>query len=408
MRDQYVITPFDDGNETQQVKDNLVLDMVTLFEDYDEDMLFLTRDIDELNERKVFLEGVAAYLGKDIHTSAEELLTEVKSRYKEKGITLTRTVKTWFQKEDTSPSTDQAYRRNLYDFCIAMGMDYRTTAQFFLKVFLTIPFNYKDRDDAVYFYCLKEGRPYPIVKQMLEVADSYEATNASVAFTEEIGLHILDIHSDEEFLEYLHNHCYDRKHQYTTAKAKLRYLVAENKRIMPTPMPEELDSKTGKTKSKKKLDTNSRKKNPEARNNRALLDEILGYPYQSLDSNQRLAMRKCGLPTLPRDGDIDKAISNENDVSFDVLRRSLILMKFYNFYRNRQIQTKQLSMETDEIIDCLDDFRYEINLELAECGFVQLYFRNPFDWIILFCANSRNPIYYLQDFIEKRYLGNLK
>lgn len=393
MSDMHIFEQFEDGEATKLIKDNLVLDMVTLYEDYDEDMLFLTRDIDELNERKVFLEGVAAYLGKDIHTSADELLAEVKSRYKEKGITLARTVKTWFQKEDTSPSIDQAYRRNLYDFCIAMGMDYQTTAEFFFKYFLTIPFNYKDRDDAVYFYCLKEKRPYPIVKQMLEVADSFEATNTDVAFTEEIGLHILDIHSDEEFLEYLHNHCYDRKHQYTTAKRKVAELVAANKRIVP-----------GRDKDDRELlfeDLGTTKTS-------ALLKAILDYRYQSKDAAQRKLLKESELPTFPRDGDIDKIIASYNDVSFDLLRRSLILMKFYNYYRMNQIHTHRATMDEEQIAEYFEDFYSEINSDLAECGFVQMYVRNPYDWIILHCANSPDPIFYLQDFIDKRYLGNLK
>lgn len=392
MQNIHIFDQFEDGEATRQIKDNLVLDMVTLYEDYDDDILFLTRDVDELNERKVFLEGVAAYLGKDIHTSAEDLLTEVKLRYKEKGITLTRTVKTWFQKEDVSPSTDQAYRRNLYDFCIAMGMDYQTTAEFFLKIFLTIPFNYKDRDDAVYFYCLKEGRPYPIVKQMLEVADNYEATNAGVAFTEEIGLHILDIHSDEEFLEYLHNHCYDRKHQYTTAKRKVAELVETNKKIVPGRDKEDhelLFEDLGTTKTS------------------ALLKAILGYRYQSKDATQRKLLKESELPTFPRDGDIDKIIAGNSDVSFDVLRRSLILMKFYNYYRMNQIQTHHAVIDEEQIAEYFEDFYSEINSDLAECGFVQMYVRNPYDWIILHCANSPDPIFYLQDFIDKRYLGNL-
>lgn len=391
MADMRIFEQFEDGEATKIVRDNLVLDMVTMYEDYDEDMLYLTRDIDELNERKVFLEGVATYLGKDIHTSAEELLAEVKLRYKEKGIVLTRTVKTWFQKEDTSPSTYQDKRRNLYDFCFAIGMDYRTTAEFFLKAFLTIPFNYKDRDDAIYFYCLKEERPYSVVKQMLEVADSYEATNPDVAFTEEIGLHILEIQSDEKFLEYLQNHCYDRKHQYATAKRKVAELVAANKRIVP-----------GRDKDGHELlfdDLGTTK-------NSALLAAILDYRYQNIDASQRKQLRESELPTFPRDGDIDKVVADGSEVSFDTLRKSLILMKFYNFYRTYQIDTRKIKIDESQISEYFEDFCSEINSDLAECGFVQMYVRNPYDWIILHCANSSDPIYYLQDFIQKRYLGN--
>ena len=394
MGDNHIFGFFDGGEATRLVEEELFnLNPVTMAENYEVDTLMLTHGVVELNERKVFLESVATYLGKDPNTSAGELFDEVKKRYTEKGIELKKAVKGWFQKEDVSPSTDQAYRRNLYDFCVAMGMDYQTTAAFFLKAFLTIPFNYKDRDDAIYFYCLKEGRPYSVIKHMLEVADSYAVTNAHVNYTEEIGLRILDIETDEEFLQYLQKHCYDRKHQYATAKKRLAELISANKSIVPG------NDKDGQELAFDHLGTTK---------NSALLAAILGYRYQGLDAIQRKHMKESGLPAFPRDGDIDDILAPHSEASFEVLRRSLILMKFYNFYRGYQLITNKLDICEVDINENLYDFFDETNDELARCGFVQMYFRNPFDWIILFCANSPNPIDYLKDFIQKRYLGALE
>ena len=412
MGESHIFDLFDGGEATHLVEEKLFsLDPATMAENYEDDTLLLTQGVVELNERKVFLEGVATYLGKNPHTKAEELFEEVKKRYAEKGIELKKAVKGWFQKEDVSPSTDQAYRRNLYDFCVAMGMDYQATAAFFLKAFLTIPFNYKDRDDAIYFYCLKEGRPYSVIKQMLDVADSYAVTNADVAFTEEIGLRILEIQSDDEFLEYLQRYCYDRKHQYSTAKEKIRFLVADNKKKMPEETYEKIgsDQKSPKKVRKKRNTETAFSKNPEASKNKELLNAILGYCYQELDDEQRSAIRECGLPVFPTDGDIGKVIASDKEVSFEVLRKSLILMNFYNYFRHKQIAKKQKSfMDIDDIQEHLWEFYEETNQLLAECGFVQMYLRNPFDWIILFCANSPNPIDCLKDFILKRYLESLE
>ena len=157
--DEHIVPEFDDKNATRLVDNQLFqLDPITKQDDYD--ALLHTQWIIKLNERKAFLEGVAAYLGNVNVTDTEAMLSEVKNRYAKKGIELNRAVKNWFKKSGVSPSTDQAYRRNLYDFCYALDMDYQTTAEFFLKSFLTIPFNYKDRVDAVYFYCIKMGKDY--------------------------------------------------------------------------------------------------------------------------------------------------------------------------------------------------------------------------------------------------------
>lgn len=394
MEDKHVLVSFDLGEATEMVERKLFqLEPITMLDNYEADTLLLTQDVVELNERKAFLENVASYLGMANNASADELLQEVKKRYAEKGIELKKAVKLWFQKEDVSPSTDQAYRRNLYDFCIAMGMNYHETAEFFLKAFLTIPYNYKDRDDAVYFFCIKEGRPYSVIKQLLETADSFETMNTDVASTEEIGLQILDIQSDEEFLEYLQRHCYDRKHQYTTAKKRVVELASLNKTIVP-----------GRDKEGMELpfDALGTSKNS------TLLNAILGYTYQGLDATQRKHMKASGLPVFPRDGDLGDILETNSEASFEILRKTLILMKFYNFYRGYQLSSGSLTMEDDDINANLYDFYDSTNDELARCGFVQIYLRNPFDWIILFCANSPNPIDYLKDFIQKRYLGNLE
>lgn len=166
---------------------------------------------------------------------------------------------------------------------------------------------------------------------MLEAVNSFEVTNAEADSTEQIGLQILGIDTDEAFLEYLQKHCYDKKHQYATAKEKLRHLVEANKKILPERNPIEKEGIKEGAKLQKMQEKANGQRIP---SNIELLDAILGYSYQSLDSAQRALMQECGLPLFPTDGDIGNALDADTNVSFDVLRKSLILMKFYNFYQS--------------------------------------------------------------------------
>ena len=54
-----------------------------------------------------------------------------------------------------------------------------------------------------------------------------------------------------------------------------------------------------------------------------------------------------------------------------------------------------------EINSRLMDFFDELNQTLISCGFAQLYMRHPFDCLILFCANSYDPIYTLHTLNEQ-------
>lgn len=392
--EEHIIPSFENKEATRLVENILFrLSPITMQDDYEINTLQLTEGVVELNDRKAFLEGVANYLGFVDATNPEQMLNEVKRRYAIKGIELKKAVQGWFR-NGVTPSTSQPYRRNLYDFCYALDMDVHTMAEFFCKSFLTIPFNYKNADDAVYCYCINTGKDYATVRRLLKIADGLSPTNKEIDNTEQLGRQILAIDTDDDFEQYLRQHCYDRKRQYATAKRKIAYYVAENKKNVPG----KDNNETEKTGTQK---------------NSALMASILGYRYQMLDEKQRNHMKKCNLPTFPRDGDIDDIISPDSEASFDTLRKALILMKFYNFYRGmekeqKKTDTKDIEKIYDFINGNLYDFFDETNKELAECGFVQMYIRNPFDWIILFCANSIAPISCLQDFLQKRYLGELE
>ena len=41
---------------------------------------------------------------------------------------------------------------------------------------------------------------------------------------------------------------------------------------------------------------------------------------------------------------------------------------------------------------------------LEKCGYIQSYLRNPFDRLILYCANQNNPLQELKSIMQKYYI----
>jgi hypothetical protein len=98
-------------------------------------------------------------------------------------------------------------------------------------------------------------------------------------------------------------------------------------------------------------------------------------------------------------------------------------MKFYNFFccewiksiyetnkpKNLSIKKHELGewegREIEKIEEDLEDFYYEASKLLAKCGFEQMYVRNPFDWLILYCAKSSNPMDSLRELLRTRYIN---
>lgn len=309
-----------------------------------------------LNDRPVFLEGVIQRfndMGLSFDMSDTDSLTaEIKKRYKSRmGKACPRTVVEWFR--GTPPGVTN--RRNNYELCYALEMNLQETAEFFQKHFLTTPFNYKDASDAVFFYCLLRNRDYSVICTMLKAIDERHESSESETETQVHARNILSISDDSSFMEYLARHCYSDVQQYKTAKRKIAALVEQHR--------------VGSLAD--------------------LHADLVGFKYQSIKKEKWVNTHK--LPkrfteSLPMDGSFDKIIKGE-DVSYEVLRKALIIMLLYDSFGETPATDNP-----DEIDARMHDFFEETNSELAQCGFAQLYPRHPFDWLIMFCANSSDPM----------------
>lgn len=338
-----------------------------------------TYPVEELRDNNIFLEGVLSYLGIDAD-DIDAIVSETETRYNNKGIDFTKTVRQWLQGRK-KPSQSQAYRHNCYDFCIALGMNINETFEFMFKHFQIMPFYYKNRTDAIYFYCILNNRSYDTIVKMRNIAKDFPATNDETVNTEYIGRKIAEIDNDEEFLEYLKNYCYDEEHQFATARRSILEL----------------------------LDKCKEEKFANVKKDSELLMAITGYNNQTGIKGGRhdKGISKSLFPpefttSFPDDNVLCK-IRNDKKVSDEALRKLLILLSFYHYYKSRETSVGQIQITPEIIKESYEEFCAECDGKLAECGYVQLYPRNLYDWHILCCANSEYPIEALKSLIKQQY-----
>ena len=83
-----------------------------------------------------------------------------------------------------------------------------------------------------------------------------------------------------------------------------------------------------------------------------------------------------------------------------VYRKTLILLSFYNFYADLYCAEDLWHSEDPvDVREHLQEFRDELDLQLDDCGYAQVYPRNPFDWFILNCAADPDPLRRFRDHI---------
>lgn len=346
----------------------------------------------ELDDRKVFLEGLVDRLNKlgvpctieDTEVIRKETTTRLKIRCGLSG-DQTKNYRNWINGK-SAPSIEK--RRELYTLCYALEMNYIETAEFFVKSYLTIPYNYKDSTDAIFFYCLKNGRDYNTIVDMLNQADSFSSVPESQD-TVSIGRQIIEIDDDAEFMQYLARHTYNKEQRFSTAKREIQRLVASIKSRARIPL-YRTKSINGTLEDEIEYEY--------IKSDSQLIEFLFGINYQRAIENKELlesvkSLPKRFLDNLPNDTTYGQLFETP---SYESIRKTLIILEFFDFYYEREIDENNVNSE-------LDDFDIELNNTLTDCGLPNIYFRHPFDCLIYFCANSLDPIELFRELFSLKY-----
>lgn len=374
--------------------------------DLDYDLNFLGRKwIESLDEVKTFYEYVYFYAHKKgfkgEESDADGLAKFVFECGNERNVTLSslNTLKNWLKK--APPSGSQQGREKVYALCFALGLDASKAEEFFLKAYLERPFNYKNINEAVYFFCLKNKLPYSKAKEMIQKIEAKPDVENKDAeqVTEQVGLAISKMNSEDELIKYLvENRSAFEKTQNQTAIAKIKELYEECKELA--------------IKEHKRLHIND---NISVKSIDDLLEAITGYNARATYEGKKVyktSISKSKLPAAVRKNfpqreqfkQIEQFKQNEKDTaSFDVIRKFLIMLKFYHFFANALIENAE-ELEKNSFFR---EFVDETNEVLAKCGYVQLYLRNPYDAVFAYCAyGAANPLDEFKNVIYEFYLSD--
>lgn len=359
------------------------------------------------------------------------------------------TVKNWLKK--APPSGNQTGRENVYLLCFALKLNAKETKEFFLKAYLERPFNYKNIHEAVYYFCMNNGLSYMDANRIIAKIESMPIVENKNAenITEQIGNALSLITAEDDAVKYIVNNRSGFALQNQTATNRITALIDECMCLGTTMRifydhgkykagDDELYSDYNQLKQAKSCcicgktffangftyrDNQGFYCSPNCFSNRKnkrienviesiddLLNEIQGYDARATYKGDKIydkSINKSRLPdeirsNFPQREQIKQIKAGK--ASYDTIRKALIMFKFYHFFADAFINNAE---NFDSGL--FDEFVNETNELLSECGYVQLYWRNPYDWIFGYCAWAPNPIdefkniiyeYYLRDFDE--------
>ena len=375
-------------------------------------------DMKKLNSISNFIEYVYDHAKRcgyqDDFSNIAKLAAFLGEKCKEAGVNISRqTLGNWLSKG--LPANTASGRENVYRLCFALQMDAYQAGEFFLKAYLERPFNYKNIHEAVYFFCLNNGLKYSDAVRIIDtveampIVDNPDAENV----TELIGEKLSEIRTEGEFLQYMLDNRSGFAIQNQTATNKIAELVESCIEIAP----EEWEHNNWQYGD---ID----KKEYTVKNIDDLLNVIYGYQARATISEKTLYKRTISKSRFPElikrnwpQREQFQNILEKKTASYDVIRKALIMLQFYDFFAHAVVEmdkAKKVRRKTGKEMEFLDvsngllnEFADETNQILADCGYVQLYWRNPFDWMIGYCAQSMDPLEELRNIIEEYYLDDL-
>ena len=355
---------FKDGSETMMAHE-AILDMP----DIDDDEKSIIDYITGLDELSLFRDRVCARAKElGFSESGDKLPGFILSLCEKHGMNISRqTLNNWLTK--APPQSDDNGRDNVYKLCFALGYNAEQTAEFFLKAFLQKPFNFKNIKESVYCFCLKNSRSYMHALDIIDRINSLRSDEEDIEDdTAAIGRAVMSFTDEEKLIRYLSENKAGFSVQSRTAAEEIKRLITSGKELAS-----QLKAKDVQT---EKAATNSTD---------ALLDFIYGYDTADIQSQLKTsAFPKSVRQNFPTKIQISNIINGKG--SFDSIRKALIILDFFCFYAEAQLQG------ITEYTDLSEEFLTELNELLEKCGYIQFYRRNPFDCMISYCILATDPI----------------
>lgn len=282
-------------------------------------------------------------------------------------------------------------RRNVYRLCFALNMNADETREFFLKAYLDRPFNCKDLFETVCFFCLNNHLPYPEVERLCETLASAPKKKSRTVPESTVWIEsaIRTITTEQELIDFWTAESAAFGNKGVTARTEIQALLQKCYAFA-----EERSAYDGR---KRKVRT------PDA-----LLREIYAYSARAVEkgvkeySDQTFA--NSSLPELikrnfPQRQQLQNIIDGK--ATDESLRKALVVLNFFAFFAEDELKMRDSFHYGKPSEEPFEDFQFNMDELLEKCGYVKMYWRNPFDLMFGYCATMDAPLEELQKIIAE-------
>lgn len=363
----------------------------------------------------------------------------IKRSFEKSGIPIPRGIREWYTKGKGISRT------TAFQICFAFRLNKVETDDFFRRVMMTKSFDCHVMEEAVYYYCICNGKNYAEASQLLQVSplnkipditNSRMVFDGDILFTSSIMKEIDQFKSGEELLTYFRKNVEKFGYNHVAATKEIQKLWREirNKAkgladkekiriqgcIIKTEAERSVSEILRQIMGLDEVEEVEKKENLE-KENKPLFVLKSDRSIKPLLKNNPL-LPEIAQKQFPNRQTLEKILKGEH-VEQESIRKTMILTYFYYFWikkalpeegkeqiknnSNSTLMLKQLNMLAYQAAPG-DDGRFidNMNSRLLEVGYPELYPGNPYDWIFVYCSMSEEPLTVFREFIHEMYLEN--
>lgn len=384
-------------------------DEITLYENPSNEIFNIDQDATDymhsMNYNERFYKWIFEYSKKHgfsgEYSDSDELASFIK--IKAQGLLDRTSIDNWLRGKKQSGESDEykkivprgsvLSREKVYKLCFALKMNSQETKDLFFRGVLERPFNYKNINEATYYFCLNTGRDYETARKIIKNIQrdqSHENPDAD-NITEIIGKKISKITDIEEFEKYIKENKSGFEGQNKTAYEKINELVSECLKVAT----EEYSKSFQGTMDFKE------KKIEESSLIFAICDR---WDRQIKNGNKMsgISISKSKFPEIIKKNfpqyELLNKILSKKETSYDVIRKMLILLNFYYMFATASVNNEHFKSP-------LDEFEQSTNILLDQCGYCGIYWNNPYDWMFGYCSVTADPLFTLRELIANHTDG---
>ncbi|MBO5567434.1 MAG: hypothetical protein J6A79_00570 [Clostridia bacterium] len=326
-------------------------------------------------------------------SDVEAKVAYIRAAFEKANISPPREIREWF-------TAGQPIKRDTaFLICFAFGLDGSETDEFFQRYYARErSFNCHQVQEAVYYFCLNNGLSYAEaldIQTRVPLAKESHQQSGDVVYTGSIIAELNDLETKEDLIAYLTENidkfsdsnvtAYETIRRLWTLAAGNGGLLMQEREKLPSLLD---DAATGE---KSKLRFGNKGVKP--------WDAYLAILQLDKDDVKQLKAERSIRPILkklhadaqdsfPDRQGIDKILRGEH-VSYERVRKWLVLLTFYTFWAQKAVKEESYEAEPEDANRCLTS----MNQHLMEAGYPELYVGNPYDWIFLFASKSEEPLY---------------